>query len=114
MTAPDIEALVIWLRTLKEKGGKGVVGNIDARALGRVADALERTQAVVKAARRDYCQVVGKFDDCRATLAHTYEMLTGNEPTPPKSFKGSWYKWLVTEVEKALAALDAKPEGKKE
>ena len=32
---------VKWLRELAEKGGKGVVDNIDARALGRVADELE-------------------------------------------------------------------------
>ena len=29
-----------WLRELAEKGGKGVVDNIDARALGRIADEL--------------------------------------------------------------------------
>jgi hypothetical protein len=29
-----------WLRGLAEKGGKGVVNNIDARCLGRVADEL--------------------------------------------------------------------------
>ena len=33
---------VSWLRGLAEKGGKGVVNNIDARCLGRVADDLER------------------------------------------------------------------------
>lgn len=29
-----------WLRGLAEKGGKGVVNNIDARNLGRIADDL--------------------------------------------------------------------------
>lgn len=33
-----------WLRELAEKGGKGVVDNIDARSLGRVADELEYLQ----------------------------------------------------------------------
>lgn len=33
---------VAWLRGLSEKGGKGVVNNIDARCLGRIADELER------------------------------------------------------------------------
>lgn len=33
---------VPWLRGLAEKGGKGVVNNIDARCLSRVADELER------------------------------------------------------------------------
>jgi len=32
---------ILWLRELAEKGGKGTVDNIDARALGRVADELE-------------------------------------------------------------------------
>jgi hypothetical protein len=35
---------VTWLRGLAEKGGKGVVNNIDARCLGRIADDLERLQ----------------------------------------------------------------------
>jgi hypothetical protein len=33
---------VPWLRGLAELGGKGVVHNIDARSLGRVADEIER------------------------------------------------------------------------
>src|SRR5216684_3297119 len=34
---------VSWLRELAEKGGKGVVNNIDARCLGRIADELEQS-----------------------------------------------------------------------
>lgn len=41
---------VPWLRYLAEKGGKGVVNNIDARCLGRIADELER----LTAQERDY------------------------------------------------------------
>jgi hypothetical protein len=33
---------VAWLRGLAEKGGKGVVNNIDARSLGRIADEIEQ------------------------------------------------------------------------
>jgi hypothetical protein len=35
---------VPWLRLLAQRGGKGVVSlnNVDARALGRLADAIER------------------------------------------------------------------------
>jgi hypothetical protein len=36
---------VPWLRGLADKGGKGVVNNIDARCLGRVADEIERLRA---------------------------------------------------------------------
>lgn len=36
---------VSWLRGLAELGGKGVVHNIDARCLGRIADELERLNA---------------------------------------------------------------------
>ncbi len=39
---------VPWLRGLAEKGGKGVVNNIDARCLGRIADELERLTAQEK------------------------------------------------------------------
>ncbi len=31
-----------WLRGLAERGGKGVVNNIDARCLGRIADDIEQ------------------------------------------------------------------------
>jgi len=36
----DVQATVVWLRSLADKGGKGTVSNVDARALGRVADML--------------------------------------------------------------------------
>jgi hypothetical protein len=59
-TARDIIALhegpkdgapqfVEWLHGLAEKGGKGVVNNIDARCLGRVADLISRLQATAAA-----------------------------------------------------------------
>lgn len=34
-----------WLRGLAALGGKGVVNNIDARCLGRIADDLDRLRA---------------------------------------------------------------------
>lgn len=34
-----------WLRSLSAKGAKGVVNNIDARCLGRVADDIDRLRA---------------------------------------------------------------------
>jgi hypothetical protein len=47
MTAPvepmaetELDKFESWLRGLAERGGKGVVGNIDARSLGRIADAI--------------------------------------------------------------------------
>lgn len=39
---------VEWLRGLAEKGGKGVVNNIDARCLGRIADELELLRSQVE------------------------------------------------------------------
>lgn len=38
-----------WLRELSDKGGKGVVNNIDARCLGRAANLLARLSEVEKA-----------------------------------------------------------------
>lgn len=49
MTAPaerlakaleEAPILIRWLRGLADEGGKGVVDNLDARALGRVADTI--------------------------------------------------------------------------
>ena len=39
---------VLWLRGLAEKGGKGVVNNIDARCLGRIGDELERLRGCLE------------------------------------------------------------------
>jgi hypothetical protein len=35
----------LWLHSLAAQGGKGIVNNIDARALGRIADALDGLNA---------------------------------------------------------------------
>ena len=40
----ETKQLIEWLKSLAAKGGKGTVDNIDARGLGRVADALERAE----------------------------------------------------------------------
>jgi len=40
--------IVPWLRGLAERGGRGVVNNIDARSLGRVADEIERLRTEIK------------------------------------------------------------------
>lgn len=37
-----------WLRELAQKGGQGVVNNLDARCLGRIADELERLRAALQ------------------------------------------------------------------
>ena len=36
---------IAWLRSLAERGGKGTVDKIDARALGRIADEIERLRS---------------------------------------------------------------------
>lgn len=56
-----------WLRimaTVGGIGGKGIVNNIDARALGRVADEIERLQAEVKF----YIDLSNKLRDENARL----------------------------------------------
>ena len=47
----DYEA---WLRMLAARGGKGVVDNIDARSLGRVADLLARYQSIIWELREEH------------------------------------------------------------
>ena len=43
-----------WLRMLATRGGKGVVDNIDARSLGRVADTLARYTAIIRELREEH------------------------------------------------------------
>lgn len=49
-----------WLRSLAEKGGKGVVNNVDARALGRAADEIEE----LRDALRFYADIDGQGKNC--------------------------------------------------
>lgn len=42
------DTTIKWLRDIAEDGGKGVVNNIDARCLGRIADDLERMQKALE------------------------------------------------------------------
>ena len=48
-----------WLQGLAEKGGKGTIDNVDARALGRIADGL-----------RTYRQRIAELE----TYIHTLEL----------------------------------------
>jgi hypothetical protein len=43
-----MDQTIEWLRGLAAKGGKGVVDNIDARSLGRIADDLEQLRRRVR------------------------------------------------------------------
>jgi hypothetical protein len=52
-----------WLRGLAAKGGKGVVNNIDARSLGRIADEYD---ALAKALRDTLCELTACADQLAA------------------------------------------------
>lgn len=52
-TRDDIAGLAAWLNGLAAKGGKGVVNNIDARSIGRIATQLDALSARVKELERD-------------------------------------------------------------
>ncbi len=43
-----VNQLIAWLDDMSRRGGKGTVNNVDARALGRVAEAMS--------ALRDYAE----------------------------------------------------------
>ena len=45
LSEADIQLSIDWLRGLAGKGGKGVVGNIDARGLGHIAEQLSTLTA---------------------------------------------------------------------
>ena len=98
-TTPYIEALVAWLTALKEKGGKGVVGNIDARALGRVANALERREVVVKAALE------------RKEARETLDVFIGSAQERDRLLLLHFA--CMDNEDAALVALDTPPEGGK-
>jgi hypothetical protein len=51
-----------WLRGLAEKGGKGVVNNIDARSLGRIADDLMLLQRRVTVLEQVIAEDLSPFD----------------------------------------------------
>lgn len=55
---------VPWLRELADKGGKGVVNNIDARCLGRIADDLERLHRRVVVLEMVIQEELDEFDCC--------------------------------------------------
>lgn len=52
-----------WLREMAENGGKGVVHNIDARSLGRVADELERLRSIAAERMDLFRQAASKVED---------------------------------------------------
>ena len=64
-------------------------------ALRSAADEIERLT-------QDYCQVVDKFDDCRAALARRVEKDTGKIPHPPDDDSRDWHTWLIEESDKAI------------
>lgn len=89
MTAPtDAEQIALsitWLRNLADKGGKGVVNNIDARGLGRVADQLDAARRERDAALDQIAGLTVDFDDYRdastaqiGALAARVEALTAS------------------------------------
>jgi hypothetical protein len=55
---------VVWLRGLAGKGGKGTVNNVDARALGRVAntlDAMHTENAKLREALKPFTPLVDEM-----------------------------------------------------
>ena len=42
----DFTSTIEWFRRMAEQGGKGVVNNIDARSLGRIADQMEAADTI--------------------------------------------------------------------
>lgn len=59
---------VPWLRRLAEDGGKGVVNNIDARCLGRIADELERLRSIAIERMDLFKQAASKVEEADALL----------------------------------------------
>lgn len=63
-----------WLRSMSERGGKGVVNNIDARSLGRAADELD---ALRNLADRAYSEIAFAVHDLSGRRLDTDEAIEG-------------------------------------
>lgn len=57
-----------WLRGLAESGGRGVVNNIDARCLGRIADDLERLRSIAIERMDLFRQAASKVEEADTLL----------------------------------------------
>jgi len=68
-----------WLRKLAAKGGKGVVGNIDARCLGRLADQLEALEEALKACHKVCAMKQAQNEQLREEHKQLQMKLTGGE-----------------------------------
>ena len=66
-----------WFRSLAHKGGKGVVNNIDARSLGRIADEIEAMAAEIARLRAE-----------NAKLSEALEIIAG-KCQPPDYLMGN-------------------------
>lgn len=61
---------VEWLRGLSNRGGKGVVNNIDARCLGRIADELEYLKTLLSNAVQEFPIASGLYIDTDGTAGY--------------------------------------------
>ena len=59
----------------------------------------------IKRLRKDYGQVVKKFDDCRAALARRVEDDTGRLPHPLDDDSRDWHTWLIEQSDKAIQVM---------
>lgn len=103
------ELTIKWLRGLAEEGGEGVVNNIDARCLGRIASDLERlheclSDLVNAKALSEVRRIVAGWDgeDRPEPYRHRHPSELG--ATIPKTTCGAIYA-LDEAMQRARAAL---------
>jgi hypothetical protein len=72
---------IAWLRNLAEKGSKGIVDNIDARALGRIANEIERLHT-------DRAELLSALKRCEAMVS--------SDQGPPN---WDWIREVIAKVE---------------
>lgn len=75
-----------WLRGLAAQGGKGVVNNVDARCLGRIADELESLRFELNDARNEIEIADSQIDRMRGVVRYvpTFDPITIN-PDPKRA-----------------------------
>ena len=83
LSEADIQLSIDWLRGLAGKGGKGVVGNIDARGLGHIAEQLSalraRNEALEDALEAVKFYATETPEAVKRTAARLYQLKTPTE-----------------------------------
>lgn len=78
MTEPKLlsgNETVAWLRSMSDRGGKGVVNNVDARSLGRCAYLIAAQSAQIEALTTERDELRAEANDLDAKLRESDDIV---------------------------------------